>query len=282
VNLSEKFRIAILIAVHNRWELTQGLLSKISVKDSSFNKCIHIVDDGSIDDTQEKLLCDSSVHYIRADGSHFWARSMKIAQDSVSEPIDYLLWLNNDVSLVDDFFHRILDSVKLFPDSILVGQTSDPLTNQVTYGGIKRIGRHPHRLQVLNSQEKHELADTFCGNIVLIPNRVNVTLGGIDGEYEHGLADYDLGYRAIKAGFEIRTIPGFLGTCPTNPPLPITLNPLRTLRILTSKKYLPIRSQIRFCKRHGGAEWPIYFLAPYIRTIFNLRRFKSNQIRPGF
>ena len=280
--MSEKIRIAVLMAVHNRWELTQELLSKISVKNSSFNLCIHIVDDGSVDGTQEKLIGQSSVNYTRTDGSLFWARSMKIAQDSVCDPIDYLMWLNNDVLPDDAFLNRILASIKLFPDSILVGQTSDPVTNLISYGGLKRIGRHPHRLQLVNSQEKYDAADTFCGNIVLIPNRVNISLGGIDGEYDHGFADYDFGYRARKMGFDIRVIPGFLGKCSSNPPLPISWNPLKTLRIMTSQKYLPIHSQFRFCKRHGGPEWPIYFLAPYLRALFNLKRFKSSRITPGF
>jgi len=280
--MSKNIRVAVLMAVHNRWELTQALLSKIIAENSSLKLCIHIVDDGSVDGTQEKLLGESSINYIRTDGSLFWASSMKIAQDSVSEPVDYLLWLNNDVSPADDFLNRILDSVKLFPDSILVGQTSDPITNLITYGGIKRIGRHPHRLQLIDSQEKYDTVDTFCGNIVLIPNKVNISLGGIDGEYEHGFADYDFGYRARKMGFDIRVIPGFLGTCSLNPALPISWNPLKNLRIMTSQKYLPIRSQILFCKRHGGPEWPIYFLTPYIRTLLKLKRLKSSRITAGF
>jgi hypothetical protein len=51
---------------------------------------------------------------------------------------------------------------------------------------------------------------------------------------------------------------------------------------LASKKYLPIRSQIRFCKRHGGVEWPIYVIAPYVRAILKLKPFKSNRINAGF
>jgi GT2 family glycosyltransferase len=280
--LSEKFRIAVLMAVHNRWELTQEILSKISVKDSPFNLCIHIVDDGSSDVTQEKLRCDPSLNYIRVEGDLYWARSMKKAQDSVTEPVDYFLWLNNDVSLTDDFFHRILASIKLFPKSILVGQTSDPVSNLITYGGLNRIGRHPHRLKTITTHEKYESADTFCGNIVLIPSTINESLGGIDGKYEHGFADYDFGYRANKMGFDVRVIPGILGTCALNPPQLSGMSRLKSLKILRSRKYLPIRSQILFCKRHSGVTWPVYVISPYLRVFLKLKRFRSNRINAGF
>ncbi len=275
-------RIAVLIAVHNRWEMTQDILRKLQKTPSGVEVCIHIFDDGSSDSTSPELQKYERISYQRGNGDLFWAKSMKYAQDSVSESIDYFLWLNNDVSLADDFFHRILGSIKLLPDSILVGQTSDSLSNQITYGGLKRIGRHPHRLQTINAQEKYELADTFCGNIVLIPGRINLSLSGIDGEYEHGYADYDFGYRAKKMGFDIQIIPGFLGTCSANPPLLSSWNFFNALKTLTSRKYLPIRSQIRFCKRHGGVEWPIYVIAPYLRAILKRKPYKSNRINAGF
>ena len=275
-------RIAVLIAVHNRWEMTQDILRKLQKTPSGVEVCIHIFDDGSSDSTRPELEKYERISYQRGNGDLFWAKSMKYAQDSVSESIDYFLWLNNDVSLADDFFHRILGSIKLLPDSILVGQTSNSLSNQITYGGLKRIGRHPHRLQIINAQEKYELADTFCGNIVLIPGRINLSLSGIDGEYEHGYADYDFGYRAKKMGFDIQIIPGFLGTCSANPPLLSSWNFFNALKTLTSRKYLPIRSQIRFCKRHGGVEWPIYVIAPYLRAILKRKPYKSNRINAGF
>ena len=262
--------------------MTQDILGKLQKTPSGVEICVHIFDDGSSDSTSLELEKYERISYQRGNGDLFWAKSMKYAQDSVSESIDYFLWLNNDVALADDFFHRILGSIKLLPESILVGQTSDPRSNQITYGGLKRIGRHPHRLQTINAQEKYESADTFCGNIVLIPSRINLSLSGIDGDYEHGYADYDFGYRAKKMGFDIQIIPGFLGTCTANPPLLSSWNILNSLKTLTSKKYLPIRSQIRFCKRHGGVEWPIYVIAPYLRTILKRKRYKSNRINAGF
>jgi GT2 family glycosyltransferase len=262
--------------------MTRNLLTRLQDVPIGIQICIHIVDDGSTDSTMHELTELGGITYIKADGSLFWAKSMKLAQDSVTELVDYYLWLNNDVDLNLDFFIRIRTYIDLFPESVLVGQTNDPVSRLISYGGMKRIGLHPHRLQLINAQEKSELADTFCGNIVLIPSAINKSVGGIEAKYEHGFADYDFGYRAKKMGFSIRIIPGFLGTCPTNPSQLHGLNRLETIKILSSKKYLPVRSQILFCKRHGGVIWPIYVISPYLRAVLNLKRFRSNRLSAGF
>jgi len=262
--------------------MTQDVLSKLKKTPSEVEVCIHLVDDGSSDSTRLELAKNKKISYQRGNGDLFWAKSMKFAQDSVVEPIDYFLWLNNDVLLTDDFFQQILASLKIYPESILVGQTSDLVSGRITYGGMKRIGRHPHRLQIINAKRDFESADTFCGNIVVVPKLINDSLGGIDGTYEHGYADYDFGYRAKKLGYDIQIIPGFLGTCSLNPPDLSAKNTLQSRKILSSRKFLPIRSQIRFCKRHGGIEWPIYVIATYFRAILNVKRFRSIRISAGF
>ena len=94
-----KTRVAVLIAVHNRWRHTQDILSIITKETDLFEICIHIVDDGSTDETQANLEKSPSINYIRSDGHSYWAKSMKIAQDSVSESVDYFLWLNHRLSI---------------------------------------------------------------------------------------------------------------------------------------------------------------------------------------
>ena len=270
------------MAVHNRWGMTREILTKLDDIPSNIELCIHVVDDGSSDSTHTEMKNYPKVSYFRGNGDLFWAKSMKVAQDSVSDKVDYILWLNNDVILNMDFYARILQSINDFPKSILVGQTSDPITKQITYGGLKRRGRHPHRLEKIHAQTDYIEADTFCGNIVLVPNSINKAVGGIDGEFEHGYADYDFGYRAKKNGHSIVVIPGFLGTCSENPNLILNKSRSKVLGMLFSKKYLPFRSQVRFCMRHGGPEWPVYVLAPYLRALLGIKKYKSNQLSAGF
>lgn len=278
----KQIQIAILMAVHNRWNMTKAMLTQLENAPISVKLYIYVTDDGSVDATHQELSMNPNVNYQKTDGNLYWAKSMKIAEKSILETVDYIMWLNNDVSLSDEFFSRILNSIAYFPNAVLVGQTCDPTTNQITYGGLKRLGRHPHRLQLIFAEQYHEPVDTFCGNIVLIPTSINSSLKGIDGYFEHGYADYDYGYRAKKKGYDILVIPGFLGSCSLNQSSLIGENIWKSLRIIVSRKYLPIRSQIRFCFRHGGVEWPIYVFAPYLRVFLKRKRFRSNRITAGF
>jgi GT2 family glycosyltransferase len=269
--MTERMRIAVLMSVHNRWEMTQEVLNKLAKAPEAIRLCVHVVDDGSTDATNVEIARFDNVNYLVANGDLFWAKSMKKAEESVIDAIDHFLWLNNDVNLSEDFFSTILKSINDFPNSILVGQTSNPITNEISYGGKKRIGRHPFRLSNIEAWTEHVAADTFCGNIALIPKQLSDDLGGIDGCFEHGYADYDFGYRAQKMGYKIWVIPGVLGTCAPNAIYTQSDTYLRTVKKIFQKKYLPIRSQFRFSRRHGGSEWFVYFLAPYVRTLLGLK-----------
>jgi GT2 family glycosyltransferase len=268
-----KSRVAILIAVHNRWAYTQEIIYRLTKENDFFEICIHIVDDGSTDETQDNLESFPGVTLIRSNGNSYWAKSMKMAQDSVSESVDYFLWLNNDVLLVDEFYKVLYQAVQDNPRCILVGQTSDSANVATTYGGLRRNGRHPLRFKEVEALSTYEPADTFHGNIVLIPSEINLSLKGIDGVFQHGFADHDFGLRATKSSFAITVIPGVLGKCDRNPNPLLGKSRRESLQIILSVKFLPLKSQIRFCFRHGGPEWPIYAFSPYLKIIL-LNRLK--------
>jgi GT2 family glycosyltransferase len=275
----EKIRLALVIAVHNRWKHTEALLTQINTLSASsgFELCIHFLDDGSIDETSSQVHqhpISDRLTYLKGDGTYYWAKSMKIAQDSISGEIDYILWLNNDVKLTEDFFAKIMDAIETHPESILVGQTSSYSSGKITYGGLIRDGRHPLRVSRMGISSKFVPADTFNGNIVVIPKVINDLLGGIDGRFEHGYADLDFGYRASKRGISVLTMPGIMGNCERNEPQPPSRSIITNLKTDLSKKHVPIRSQFRFSYRHGGPEWLIYTVAPYIKRILGSSRMR--------
>ena len=263
-------RIAVLVAVHNRWEKTSALLLQLKAIESDKVKiCIHVTDDGSSDETFQELQ-KMGVHVIHGSGELYWAKSMKAAEISVTDMVDYLLWLNNDVSLSDHFFDILVENTLKFPDRILVGQTIDEKSGSLSYGGLLRIGKHPHRFKFVGFSTQSMDVDTFCGNVVAIPFWVNQELGGIDGNYQHGLADYDYGLRARSKGIRISTLPGIIGNCSRNIQFTDSRNPLKRFRYISGVKFLPVKSQLRYCRRHGGLGWPIYFSLPYLRAIFGI------------
>ena len=275
---SKKLRIAVIIAVHNRWEMTHRVLSQLDTMRDVFDVCIHIFDDGSTDETKFSLNLRKDIEYLRGDGSFFWAKSMKKAENSITEPVDYILWLNNDVSLRPDASKILLKATVTHPQAILVGQFCDSASGEWTYGGLHRLGRHPHRVSKVESSKEYTFVDTFAGNLVLVPESINKELNGIDGEFQHAYADYDFGFRAKKRGYQIVAIPGFIGKCDRNPNPMLKSSRLTSFRILKSRKYLPWKSQMRFCRRHGGIEWPIYFIAPYLRTLIGVNKVNAGRI----
>jgi GT2 family glycosyltransferase len=112
-------------------------------------------------------------------------------------------------------------------------------------------------------------ADTFNGNVVLVPRRIYEGIGPIDGGFSHGQADFDYGLRAVHAGFRVVVAPGTLGTCRRGGPQgtfqDTSLPFRRRWRLVQSPTGLPMRSHARYLKRHGGHLWPVFWLAPYIK-----------------
>ena len=81
----------------------------------------------------------------------------------------------------------------------------------------------------------------------------------------------DYGLRLRQAGGENVLIPGHVGTCAANNAASVNLDPSVPLsvrwRYFRSPKGTPLRSQVRFLRRHGGPCWPIFLLPPYVRLL---------------
>jgi GT2 family glycosyltransferase len=95
-------------------------------------------------------------------------------------------------------------------------------------------------------------------------------VGKIDGVFSHGYADIDYGLRAKRLNIPVLLIPGFIGTCDNNPDLEFETI-IQEIKWLLGRKGTPIRSQVRFLKRHGGIFWWAYIATPFLMVFF--RRF---------
>ena len=266
--MSENYQVAVLIACHNRREKTlQCLQSLEAAIPNNWTIRIYLVDDGSDDGTSDavnKLGLDIKI--IQGPGDWFWAHSMYRAELSIDKPTDAILWINDDVKLFQEALMRVERVRQKNLDSILVGQLMDPTTKKRTYGGVNRIGRHPFYFEWILADNTEIQVDTFNGNFVLIPEQISKRVGTIDGAFSHAYADFDYGLRAMKLGYSSIIIAGFLGTCPANYTV-MERNLRERLNFLHSAKGLPLKSQVRYLRRHGPIEWPIYLIFPYIRAI---------------
>jgi len=261
--------IAVLMALHNRQQMTKLCIeSLLMYAPENWRFKFFFVDDGSTDNTFEYLTELRVEKQITCgDGEWYWARSMQAAESSIDQKADYILWLNNDVTFNAEAFGIVEKCRRDRLGAILVGQFANRDTEILSYGGFWRASRNPLKYNRRFVSGEPTEADTFNGNFVLIPWQTARMIGSIDGEFAHAYADCDYGLRAKELGVSVLILPGFLGFCDANIE-PVRTSVLKEIRELSNIKNSPLRSQVRFFKRHGGLEWPIYCLTPYLRIFY--------------
>jgi len=284
-------RITAILTSHNRREKTLACLR------SYFDQALRtpatleavLVDDGSTDGTAEAVQAIAApVTIVRGSGDLYWAAGMALAEkEALRRAPDCLLWLNDDVVLDRDALERLL-AVAGKGDStcIVVSAVRDPTTGDTTYSGLRRRDYHPLRYERVEPADRPLAVETFHGNIVLVPRAVAVSIGGIDGQFAHGAADYDYGLRATKAGVINLLAPGTVGTCSWDSPNKPWLNPSKPFRerlqFLLGPKGLPPRSFARYLRRHGGRAWFVFWLALYAKFLaVSLREAVARSLKLG-
>ena len=259
------------MACHNRRDTTVRCLSALRAQEGcSGSLSLFVTDDGSTDGTSEAIKAVwPEATIIQGTGTLYWAAGMALAERSaVRHRPDYLLWLNDDTLLDPDAVPRLLAVSRDEPAAIVVGATVDPETGEGTYGGRTRIDYHPQRLARLPLATHVQRADTFNGNVVLVPWRARVAVGPIDGAFPHAYADDDYGLRATAKGVPIVQAPGAVGTCPRNPAKPSSSGGLgHRWQRLQSPTGLPWRAQLRYLRRHGDWRWPLILGAQIVKWV---------------
>jgi len=265
--------LAVIMTCYNRRDTTVRCLEALRAQDGlGAVPNLFVTDDGSTDGTSEAIKAVwPHATIIQGTGSLYWAAGMAVAERAaVGDRPDYLLWLNDDTVLDPDAVMRLLALSRNMPNSIVVGATRDPKTGEGTYGGRTRMDYHPQRLARLPLAQKVQRADTFNGNVVLVPWSVRLAVGPIDGAFPHAYADDDYGLRATAKGVPIIQAPGAVGTCPRNPAMPSSSKGLTDRwGQLQSPTGLPWRAQARYLRRHGDWRWPLLLIGGQVRRAGN-------------
>jgi glycosyltransferase involved in cell wall biosynthesis len=244
-----------------------------------------LVDDGSSDGTADAVAAEfvgSTV--LRGDGTLYWARGMAMAEaEALRAKPDYVLWLNDDVVLSPSAVGTLIDVATAMPGPLVVsGTLVDPVSGVDSYGAMRRVDWHPLRYALMHPNGSIQDADTCNGNVVLVPAETLRVVGGIDGGFEHGYADFDYGLRVRKAGGRVVLSATSVGTCSENTSFAARAQAAETLRerlrVLGDVKGRPWRSEVRYLRRHAGLWWPAVFAIPYLKAVGSIHR-RSMRVR---
>ena len=202
----------ITIPVRNRKDFTTAILQQLTtqinrhVQSASQPDPIHIivVDDDSSDGTpdiiEERF---PSVHLLNGDGNLWWTGAIAQAMTYAAETLhtDYIIWLNDDITLADNFIEQVIQHCKSPQEKTLTGGiiTDQQHSDWIVFGGViasKLINDiHQFDQPVLN-------VDTLNGNIAILPSRIIADIGLPDTErFRHYGGDFEYICRAKRNGY---------------------------------------------------------------------------------
>lgn len=274
-----RVRVEVLLTCHNRVDRTLACLDALAASDhESVDLGVILVDAGSSDGTGETVRRrHPQVEVLTRGADLFWNGGMRVAMaEAYRRDPDHYLWLNDDVEIDQDAVRRLLQCHQALEaqspnPAIVVGSTRDPVTGQLTYGGVVRPSRlRPLRYAVVTPGAEPRRAEAMNGNCVLLSRGVVQRIGTLAAAYTHGMGDFDYGHRAVRAGCEVWVAPGSFGTCARNPPaVPAPTLSEHSRRLTSPTGGLPPAEWAAFARRWAGPLWPVYAVSPYLRRIAN-------------
>jgi len=204
--------ISIIIPVRNRKEITRNILTQIftqiSLNNCTSNVLVIVVNDGSTDGTKEMIIEQfDHVHLIEGDGSLWWTgaiiQGMEYGVNKLNA--DYLVWLNDDISLADNFLVNLINICRdqNYQKTIVGGLIKDQTYPDwvVLSGALKR--QPISNTNMLASSEELEV-DVICGTMAVIPCSVVDKIGYPNViRFPHYGGDYEYIMRAKRNGFRI-------------------------------------------------------------------------------
>lgn len=259
--------IAVVLACYNRCNTTLRCLRSVykSVP-PTVRLLIFLFDDASPDGTAKAVREQyPDVRIIEGDGNQFWCGGMRAAMSEAAKiRYDFLLWLNDDVELNDDFIPVLLASYDRAKKehgelNVIIGAVADPMSGSLTYSGYRRLSRvHPAKLDKVQPDPSRLVqCDTMNGNCVLFPSQIVKMVGEIDRAYIQTIGDVDYGYRCVLAGAKLWVTSTTVGKCSPNTRVLAWQNNALSFvdrwKVLNTPHGQPLRPWIHFMFRFGGA-----------------------------
>lgn len=207
--------VNVVMPVHNRLSVTKHMVDRLRVQKCDERVRILIVDDGSTDGTSEYLSLQHDITVLVGNGTLWWGGAVSLALKALfrEDPQnDWVLLVNNDSDVEDDFIQRLLDVARVQKPAAVgsvlhhiddrkkllsVGPKIDAwafLIEDAISGLV-----HERRSESISSDFVE--VDALSGRGVLYPLEVLRKVGGMRPRFlPHYLADYELSTRVKAVG----------------------------------------------------------------------------------
>lgn len=280
--------IYIVIPVFNRMNFTVNCLRSL-LKQQNQSFTIIVVDDGSTDGTKEYLNSHfPEVVVLQGDGNLWWTGAtnlgVKRALQLSNSQDDYVLTLNNDLEVKEDYLQELLTAAKRNPGS-LIGSVSVDINHPDTihFAGTLWNAKTAKYRSPLNKnifyQSLVESSDTVVtdllpGRGVLIPISLFKQIGIYDlASFPHYMADEDFSLRAKAAQFKLLIATRAVVYNHVNETgLKKQKHNLQYYKMVFTSNRSPVnfRNRWNWAKRHAGIFPPLYFVFDMTRIFKGL------------
>jgi GT2 family glycosyltransferase len=209
--------IWIIIPVHNRRDQTLRCLE--SLYRQTFKEIrIIVVDDGSIDSTSTIVAKEyPDVILLQGSGNLWWTGATNVGIRyvlKIASNDDYILLLNNDTVLPDNYLQAMLNSAKEYPHCLIGSVAIDDRDKSTIVDGGVCINWFTAKFTYLNkglsydsvSQilPKSQSVDVLSGRGTLVAVDVFKEIGLFNEDrLPHYNADYEFAARANKSGYNL-------------------------------------------------------------------------------
>jgi GT2 family glycosyltransferase len=184
-----------IVTCHNRASSLKNCLERL-LKYGPVDNHLVLIADCVKDNSREvakEVWGDKNITIVETPYPHFWSKGMRLGEEvSKQKNPEYIIWLNEDTYL-DQEIKDIENK-----EDIVVGSINDE-NGKLFRGGVVINGGTNFTTSSRNE------ADTFHGNLVIIPSKIYEKLS--IQNFEHAMADFYYGLEAKKLGYKIKVLP---------------------------------------------------------------------------
>jgi len=209
--------IYIIIPVYNSKKYTNDCIQCLQKQDYKDFKII-VIDDGSTDETDVMIKENfPEVILLKGDGNLWWSGATNMGIDwalNTGVDRDYILTLNNDLVVKENYLDSLMDSANKFKDS-LIGSVSVDIKQPdvINDGGVRinlwtakyhSLNKGQSHYALANKLKKHVEVSALPGRGTLIPFKIFKMIGTYNyRKLPHYGADYEFSIRAKNFGFPL-------------------------------------------------------------------------------